>query len=185
MTYESVGDIPMNELSHYGVKGMKWGVRRTREQLARSRTNRMAKKDANESAKAKMFYGEGAGTRRKLIKAKVESRSQKRAGYREAFDAALKSQDMAKRASQAKGARKRADISKGARKTARGIGHVLRGNSQYANLASVVAVGAGAVWYQNGGKEAIDRLGQEAMSTIKAEIAYRRANEYLKNQGFG
>lgn len=33
----------MNELYHYGVKGMKWGVRKSKKQLRRER----AKKNAN------------------------------------------------------------------------------------------------------------------------------------------
>lgn len=33
-------------LSHYGIKGMKWGVRRTPEQLGRARAQRKAKKAA-------------------------------------------------------------------------------------------------------------------------------------------
>lgn len=32
----NLGDIPARELEHYGVKGMKWGVRRSQEQLDRS-----------------------------------------------------------------------------------------------------------------------------------------------------
>lgn len=36
-------------ICHYGVKGMKWGVRRE------------AKRDARESVRAQMSYGEGAG----------------------------------------------------------------------------------------------------------------------------
>ncbi len=51
-------------LQHYGVKGMKWGVRRNRPEGVSRRTNREAKKDAKEYTKAKMYYGEGAGTRR-------------------------------------------------------------------------------------------------------------------------
>ena len=51
-----------DELYHFGILGMKWG---------RHKTIRNAKKDAHEFARAKMFYGEGAGTRRKLIKAKM------------------------------------------------------------------------------------------------------------------
>ena len=46
-----------SELMHYGVKGMKWGVRRR------------ARHDAKEFTQAKMYYGDGAGNRRKLIKA--------------------------------------------------------------------------------------------------------------------
>lgn len=52
-----------SELMDYGVKGMKWGVRRR------------ARRDAKEYTQAKMYYGEGAGNRRKLIKATVKARS--------------------------------------------------------------------------------------------------------------
>lgn len=54
-----------SELMHYGVKGMKWGVRRR------------ARRDAKEFTQAKMYYGEGAGNRRKLIKATVKAQDRK------------------------------------------------------------------------------------------------------------
>lgn len=66
-------------LMHYGVKGMKWGVRKAKHN---------ARKDAKEYARAKMFYGEGAGNRRKLIKAKVKERS-KNSVYKQEFDKEL------------------------------------------------------------------------------------------------
>ena len=56
-----------SELMHYGVKGMKWGVRRR------------ARRDAKEFTQAKMYYGEGAGNRRKLIKGAKRWTSKKQA----------------------------------------------------------------------------------------------------------
>ena len=38
MTYDNIGDIPVAELAHYGVKGMKWGVRRSDISSAVSKT---------------------------------------------------------------------------------------------------------------------------------------------------
>ena len=132
------------ELFHYGVKGMKWGIRRDKpaalQGVPRS-TNRVAKRDARESAKAKMFYGEGAGTRRKLIKAKVESRS-KDAAYKRAYEHHLEKQNMAKRASQARGERKRKDTVAAVGKTARGVKNLALGTGASVSLGAVVAYSA-------------------------------------------
>ena len=73
-----------SELMHYGVKGMKWGVRRR------------ARRDAKEFTQAKMYYGEGAGNRRKLIKATVKARS-KDPFYKSEFDKAVKGAKKIKR----------------------------------------------------------------------------------------
>lgn len=97
-----------SELMHYGVKGMKWGVRRR------------ARRDAKEFTQAKMYYGEGAGNRRKLIKARSKDPF-----YKSEFDKAVANTDMGKRASQARRQRGR----KNARKTVRGVGNIASGNA--------------------------------------------------------
>ena len=91
-----------SELMHHGVKGMKWGVRR----------------DAKEFTQAKMYYGEGSGNRRKLIKATVKARS-KDPFYKSEFDKAVAKTDMGKRAAQARNS---------AGKTVRGVGNIATGN---------------------------------------------------------
>lgn len=117
--YSNYNDLYTSSLYHSGIKGMKWGVRRK------------AKKDAKEYTKAKSFYGEGAGTRRKLIKQKVEYNSKNIPGYKEAFDHYVKNTDMSKRANQAVRERKVKDAKNSAGKAVRGVGNILAGRMQF------------------------------------------------------
>ena len=109
-----------NELYHFGVKGMKWGIRRSRNSdTGKKRRNakptlskedkrydKLARKDAKEYARAKMFYGESAGNRRKLIKNTVAQRRKDNAHYNKVFDKYLAEQNMDKHVSAAKRERK-------------------------------------------------------------------------------
>lgn len=135
---------PEEALAHFGIKGMRWGVRKDNDgpEGVPPKTNKMAKADAEEFTRAKLFYGEGAGTRRRLIKAKVEERSKQDELYKKAFDYHVDKTDLAKRAEQATKQRKRTDVKKSVKKTGKGVGHIVRGNSQYANTAAVAGVAA-------------------------------------------
>ena len=106
---------------------MKWGIRKTKK---------TAQKDAKEYARAKMYYGDGAGTRRKLIKAKVNERS-KNSVYKKEFNKALSSQDMAKHASAAQRERAVNTAKAKTAKTARGFVNIAVGNLSRASAAAI------------------------------------------------
>lgn len=105
MNHEAIDDF----LAHYGVKGMKWGVRRDPAPGVSRKTNKEARKDATEFARAKMFYGEGAGNRRKLINASVDAKRKRDPSYGKAFDHHLAKQNMADHAQKARSERSRTD----------------------------------------------------------------------------
>ena len=111
--------IYSDELYHFGILGMKWG---------RHKTIRNAQKDAHEFARAKMFYGEGAGTRRKLIKAKINERSKDKL-YKDEFDKALAGQNMGAHADKARVERMTKDAAKTVKTTTKGFMNLTMGNA--------------------------------------------------------
>ena len=147
-----------NYLEHFGIKGMKWGIRRFenedgtlteagKRRYAKTRhreerkISRQARKDAEEFARAKMFYGEGAGNRRKLIKAAVKQRSSD-PFYKAEFERYLSVQDMAKHAEKARGERKRRNAVNTTAKTARGVKNAYLGNIGRASTTAIALYGA-------------------------------------------
>lgn len=167
-------------LAHHGVLGMKWGKRKAELPGVSHRTSREAHKDATEFAKAKMFFGEGAGTRRKLIKAKVESKS-KDPSYKKAFDHHLSNQDMGQRASQARGERARKDTVKNVGKTARGIKNLALGTGAPVALSALVIYGA----YKNPAvRSVMNNTAKTAYSTVKnSPVVGLVRDQILKNFG--
>lgn len=129
-----------------------------------------ALRDAHEYARAKMYYGEGAGTRRKLINAAVEHKVMTIPGYETAFMDALSVQDMVDHADAARKERWRKDVSKKVDRNVRGI---VSGNSQ--NLTTGVAIVA-AAWY------IASQTGYDKKIKDRVQKEYRKAKSWVKSK---
>lgn len=165
------------EIYHWGIKGMKWGVRRYQNKdgtLTPAGIRRYAKQDAEEYANAKMFYGEGAGNRRKLINATVKQRS-KQAGYKEEFERQLAQQDMVKAASRARTERKAKDAKKAVGKASRSAINIAMGN---VGRASASAAAVYAVAHATG----IDKKIGVYMGQKASDLQSRVKLEYTRYQ---
>lgn len=165
-------------LAHFGIAGMKWGHRKGGIDGVHPKTNRLAAKDAKEHAQAKMYYGEGAGIRRRQINNTVKSRSANDPSYKKAFDHHLANQDLAKASSKAHSKRKRTDAVQGTKKTVKGVNHILNGNAQYASAASAILVG-GAMYAH---KKGIDKMLLNKGKTLINDVKVRKATADIMDQ---
>lgn len=172
-------------LAHFGVKGMKWGVNNTRPGGVSRRTDREAKKDAVESARAKMFYGQGAGTRRKLINESVAAKSKRDPGYAEAFSKHLSDQNMSTHAEKARGERSSADRKDRNTKRAGYVARRLTGEMGTQAAFTAAVIGGAAFLNSPKGRSAMSKTAKSISKTIanqRNSDLVNFLNDYLSNQ---
>ena len=170
-------------LQHYGIKGQTWGVRRFQnedgtltaagKQRYRSeydngdgtkdikRMEKDASNDAKEYARAKAYYGEGAGNRRKQIRNRISERM-KDPDYKAAFDRHMKEQNMAEHQKAANRERKIEDTKQSVARVGRGIKNFLLG----AGTTSLAAISLVKLAQATGYDKKIAEWGKNALSSI-------------------
>ena len=119
---------------------------------------KQAIRDAREMAEAYMAYGEGAGTRRKLISATVETKANTIPAYAEAYAEAYLNTDWAKLAKQAKYNDRNRRINRYVGKNARAIV-----NGRPENISLGVYAGAATLYFLYGTEK-----GAQVRRTINA-----------------
>lgn len=152
-----------NYLSHYGKIGMRWG-HRTAQSRNERHTAKLASQDAKRYADAKMFYGQTAGTRRKLLKAELDKKKSRMPGYEDAFNKALENVDYAKSAKKAVVERKTKDAAYRTRVTVK----------QILGVTGTLTAAAASVLYARN-KPAVDNF-----IANKATIAYNAIKNVVK-----
>lgn len=130
-----------------------------------------ARRDAREYARAQMYYGDGAGTRRKLITNAVASKVERKSGYHEAFQKELARQDMAEHASKATRERRRRDVTESVSKNTKALA---TGNYQNVQSTLLAIAVAGYFAHKSGLDKKAYEKGQEVYKDVKRRIKRRR-----------
>ena len=129
------------------------------------RLKKDAKKDAEDMARAKAYYGEGAGNRRKQIRNRISERI-KDPDYKTEYEKQLAAQDMSKHQKAANRERHVQDAKNTVAKTARGVKNLLLGVGS-ASLTAIALYNAAKL---TGADKKIAELGKKAVSNIGQKV---------------
>lgn len=151
----------MNDIYHFGILGMKWGIRKDGS-IGSKTLNRMVNKDVKRYADAKMFYGKGAGTQRKLLKAELDKKKKTIKGYEEAFNKKAENYDYS-------GSAKKAIIT---RKTKDTVNRARITTKQILGVTGPLTTAAALLIY-NANKEKVDRFVVSNFNKAVREVSKR------------
>ena len=142
--------------------------------------SKMAKKDAERYAAAEMFYGAGAGTRRKLLGAELDEKMLRLADtdYTDLFHLEYELLDMNFFAKQA--IKERKSIARAA-KASKNFRAIKNGNVQNLSTGLFIAAGIYMVAKQTGYDKVVEAKVEELWKKARTEFKYRKARAQGRN----
>lgn len=145
-----------------------------------NKIQKMAEADAKRWAAAEMFYGEGAGTRRKLLNAEIETKLVEYADtdYADLFNLAYEHLDMDKFAKAAIKERQHLDRMAKAGKNLRAL---KSGNLNNLSTGVFVVVGAAYLAHATGYDKKIQAEAKKLYKKAKVEYKFRKARMQGRN----
>lgn len=143
-----------------------------------NKLDKMVAKDAYEYGVAQMFFGEGAGTRRKLIGAQVSDKAQSIPGYAEKFETAVHNLSQMEMAEKAIAERKKLD---NMAKAGQNLRALKSGNLRNMTNGALVIVGVGYLVYTTGYDKVIVREAKVQYGRLKTEIKFQKARREGRN----
>lgn len=138
--------------------------------------DKIAAKDAKEWAAAELFFGEGAGTRRKLLAADIGYKTENVSEYYPAFKKAYDQQNFSQLAMKAAKERKNIDRANMLGKNARAI---IRGDRRGLSTGLAVVVGIVYVAHQTGYDQKALIEGKKQYKKIKSKVKYELAKRKI------
>lgn len=139
---------------------------------------KMAKQDAYDWARAEMFFGEGAGIRRRHLQAQIIEKMEQFPGYEALYQKHYARQDMIKHAEKALQERKKIDRSIKANKNFRAL---KSGNYTALSNGVFIAVGVAYVAHATGYDKKVVAEGKKLYRKAKAEVKFRKAKREGRN----
>lgn len=140
--------------------------------------SKMAKQDAYDWARAEMFFGEGAGIRRKHLSAQISDKVQSIPGYEQQFEKFYAMQNMAEHAIAA--AKERQKIDRLA-KAGKNIRALKSGNLHNLSTGVFIAVGVAYVAHTTGYDKKIEAEAKKLYAKAKVEVKFRKARLQGRN----